>query len=75
MTSLGWFNQIEIYSPVESVLLIETADLSSKNVLKFELQLYALSESTAFCSIQVVPFTLISILATDYIQKRRGQAP
>ena len=27
-----------------------------------------------FCPINVVTFTLISILATDYIQKRRGQA-
>ena len=26
------------------------------------------------CPIHVVTFTLISILATDYIQKRRGQA-
>ena len=28
----------------------------------------------AYCPIHVVTFTLISILATDYIQKRRGQA-
>ena len=27
------------------------------------------------CPIHVVTFTLISILATDYIQKRRGQLP
>ena len=27
-----------------------------------------------FCPIHVVNFTLISILATEYIQKRRGQA-
>ena len=29
---------------------------------------------TPLCPIHVVTFTLISILATDYIQKRRGQA-
>ena len=30
--------------------------------------------STYLCPIHVVTFSLISILATDYIQKRRGQA-
>ena len=38
-----------------------------------DLQMMAMQTSN-FCPIHVVTFTLISILVTDYIQKRRGQA-
>jgi hypothetical protein len=37
--------------------------------------IYLLQVLSIRCPIHVVTFTLISILATDYIQKRRGQAP
>ena len=35
---------------------------------------YEADSNSALCPIHVVTFTLISNLATDYIQKRTGQA-
>ena len=48
-----------------------TNDLSTKRLM-FQ-TLLDLGHSKLFCPIHVVSFALISILATDHIQKRRGE--